>query len=245
MKKLKDRSLEDCESVLIVTSMKGPMIECHGEKWFDGWMEVDGVRMCHDCFEKRYPPEEFARRDGEIYFYLKDEEYGWLSNFWPSPFTDGGRLWPTNEHYYQAHRASDTRLREWIRSAPSPYHAMKAGRALRAEKGECPADWDSRKVDVMRDGLRLKFSIPDMRARLIATGDAPLHEDSPTDMFWGVRGEDMLGKLLMEVRQEVRRAHRPAPGDNPAQHRGRRGLHGMQARVRQGYIRLRRYPANG
>jgi predicted NAD-dependent protein-ADP-ribosyltransferase YbiA (DUF1768 family) len=44
-----------------------------------------------------------------------------------------------------------------------------------------------------------------LKEKLLATGDAILHEDSPTDVFWGKKGEDWLGKLLMKVRDEIRR----------------------------------------
>ena len=48
------------------------------------------------------------------------------------------------------------------------------------------------------------MKVRDLKQKLIDTGDARLHEDSPSDMFWGVKGKDMLGKLLMEVRDKLR-----------------------------------------
>jgi len=142
-------------------------------------------------------------RNGEIYFYLKDEAHGWLSNFYPSKFKYSGTVMPTNEHFYQSQKAAMIEFENWIAQAPNPYHAMLAGRNLRAKKGERHGDWDSRKLEVMREGLRRKFAIPDLRAKLLATRDMPIHEDNPTDMFWGVKGEDWLGKLLMQVRSEI------------------------------------------
>ncbi len=57
----------------------------------------------------------------------------------------------------------------------------------------------------MRKALYAKFiQNLDLREMLLATGDAELHEDSPTDMVWGRRGQDLLGKLLMELRAALR-----------------------------------------
>ena len=61
----------------------------------------------------------------------------------------------------------------------------------------------------MRDLLRNKFSEPDLAARLLATGSTELIEGNNwNDTFWGVcrgRGRNMLGQLLMEVREEIAR----------------------------------------
>lgn len=142
-------------------------------------------------------------RNREIYFYLKDEEHGWLSNFYPSPFILSGGTWPTNEHYYQAKKAASGEFAEWIRRAPNPYHAMKAGRALRPGR-EIRENWEHLRSAVMLEGLRAKFAQnPELEMKLIATRPMPIHEDSPTDMYWGIKGEDMLGRLLMRVRAEL------------------------------------------
>ena len=155
----------------------------------------------------------------EINFYLLDENYGFLSNFDRTPVIvdeDEDRIkrewvaasegtwieYPTNENYYQSEKAIDKKMKRWIASAPTPYAAMMAGRSLR--KKEMVHNWDERKVAVMKKGLRAKFRNPTLRQKLLDTGDAILHEDSPTDMFWGKKGADMLGKLLMEVRDEIR-----------------------------------------
>ena len=142
-------------------------------------------------------------RNGDIYIYLKDEEHGWLSNFYPSKFRFSGTEFPTNEHFYQAQKAATIEFENWIASAPNPYHAMLAGRNLRTKKGEKVLDWEYVKVKIMKLGLRKKFQIPELKAKLLATGDMEFHEDSPTDMFWGVKGQDWLGRLLFEVRCEI------------------------------------------
>lgn len=86
---------------------------------------------------------------------------------------------------------------------------MQAGRSLR--KHEFVSSWDTIKVHVMLVALRAKFTQnEDLRTKLLETGTAVLHEDSPTDMFWGKRGKDMLGRLLMRVRKEIRTGVAPS-----------------------------------
>jgi len=152
----------------------------------------------------------------EINFYLRDGEYGWLSNFARYLQIVGDQVYPTNEHFYQSMRATDPAVRSWIMEAPSPYLAMKAGRALRDGKEFNSHDWEESRVSIMLAGLRAKFSQhEDLKQRLLATGDAVLHEDSPTDMFWGKKGRDMLGKLLMQVREELKSGHLHTGKDIP------------------------------
>ena len=141
----------------------------------------------------------------EINFYRKSHEYGFLSNFWPSPMRLYNQMYPTNEHFYQSRKTIIDDFGDWIRNAPTPYLAMKAGRALRMDKDEMWPQWDTIKFDIMEIGLRAKFTQnPDLKEKLLATGDAILHEDSPNDMVWGKKGQDMLGKLLMKIRSELR-----------------------------------------
>lgn len=141
-----------------------------------------------------------------INFYSRKLLFGFLSNFHRYPQVVDGVEFPTNEHYFQAHKALSPEVFDWIASAPSPYLAMKAGRTLRKGK-EFRSGWDEIKVEIMLRGLRHKFKDPHLRNRLLATGDAILHEDSPTDKFWGKKGEDWLGRLLMQVRDEIRTPH--------------------------------------
>ena len=137
-----------------------------------------------------------------IKFYIREEKNGFLSNFWRCEQVAYGFIYPTNEHYYQSEKAVDPLMKEWIRQAPTAWAAMMAGRNLR-EKGIVPGWYEGRRLETMLEGLRAKFMDPELRELLINTDDAILGEDSPTDMFWGIRGENYLGKLLMKVRQEI------------------------------------------
>jgi hypothetical protein len=144
-----------------------------------------------------------------IKFYIKEEPYGFLSNFWRVEQYSHGKNYKvkTNENGYQSEKAKDPLMRDWIAKAPTAYAAMMAGKNLKPD--EIVDDWDNKKVEVMRIGLLAKFSQNYLLGQaLLRTGDAILIEDSPTDMFWGGRlegSQNMLGKLLMEVREELRK----------------------------------------
>lgn len=145
--------------------------------------------------------ERFPNEKEHIYFYLKDDEYGFLSNFYPSVILVNGVSYPTVEHLYQSMKTRDGAIRVWISNAPKPYFAMSMGRQLRPKDGFDRERWEREKNDVMYAGLLAKFKQhQDLRTKLLNTGNAILHENSPTDKYWGAKGKDMLGKLLMRVR---------------------------------------------
>lgn len=67
---------------------------------------------------------------------------------------------------------------------------------------------DSFKVDIMRSLLSLKFECPTLRTMLINTYSAVLREvNTWNDKFWGCDrnfiGENWMGRLLMEIREEI------------------------------------------
>lgn len=134
-------------------------------------------------------------------------DFEFLSNFADSPFIHDGIVYPTNEHFYQAMKSNSRKERKRIASLKSPGGAKRAGRALELRK-----DWESIKINVMREGLRLKFVEGSVLAEmLVATYPASLVEGNHWgDKFWGVdiktgQGKNWLGKLLMERRDELRK----------------------------------------
>lgn len=130
-------------------------------------------------------------------------EYHWLSNFEPSPIVYKSQLWPTVEHAYQAAKTDNTEQKERIRAAPTPSNAKVWGR-----KATMRRTWEDEKVGVMCELLERKFSIPEFRDKLLATGDEELIEGNWWgDTFWGVcegRGLNWLGVILMTIRKGMR-----------------------------------------
>lgn len=131
-------------------------------------------------------------------------EFGFLSNFHEASIWVDGERYKSAEHAYQAAKASDPTTKRLIREAKSPGIAKKLGHAV-----QLPADWEQRKLDVMRDLIRRKFENPLLRAMLLATEDATLIEGNTwNDTFYGVCkgvGQNWLGRIIMEVRDECRR----------------------------------------
>ena len=141
-----------------------------------------------------------------IHFYDESHDYGWLSNFASSPIFLDGKLWPTTEHYYQAMKYEGADYAETVRCAHSP---MVSKNLTRDPQHPPRADWDTVKDQAMLDALRAKFTQHShLRTLLLATGDADLVERTANDHYWGDGGDgsgkNMLGRLLMRVRQELR-----------------------------------------
>jgi ribA/ribD-fused uncharacterized protein len=141
-----------------------------------------------------------------IRFYRVDDEHGFSSNFAPYPIEVDGKTWPTSEHYFQAQKFAGTEHEEAVRSAGSPMEAARMGR----DRGRpLRPDWGAIKDDVMRDAVRAKFrQHPELRKVLLATDDATIVERTENDSYWGDGGDgsgrNVLGRILMEVREELR-----------------------------------------
>jgi len=129
-------------------------------------------------------------------------DFSFLSNFYESTIYVDGERYRSVEHAFQAHKTLDPWSRRLIREAKTPGEAKKLGKGVKLRP-----DWESVKVNLMRDFVRKKFENPFMRPLLLATGDAILVEGNTwNDTFWGVckgTGKNMLGKILMEVREEL------------------------------------------
>jgi len=132
-----------------------------------------------------------------------NDEFRFLSNFWPSPFTHEGIFYETVEHFYQAQKTLDLTIRKRVAKSESAGLAKKAGREL-----EIRQDWESVKDKVMWTGLANKF-VPgsNLAEMLLATEDAYLQEGNHWgDVYWGVdtktgKGKNKLGKMLMKMRK--------------------------------------------
>lgn len=140
-----------------------------------------------------------------IKFWKTLDKWGEFSNFYRFPVTINGKEWKSTEHYYQAMKFIDPKIQQHIADQTIPRLAADEGR-----RTDFPlrADWETVKDDVMRIALRAKFSNPELRYLLLSTGDEKIVEDSPTDPYWGVgkdgSGKNMLGILLMELREQLR-----------------------------------------
>jgi ribA/ribD-fused uncharacterized protein len=138
-------------------------------------------------------------------------EYQFLSNFYPHPVEFDGLVYPTSEAAFQAQKCTDPADREKYTRCKNPVMAKRMGR-----REVLPPDWETACYAAMEAILRVKFSDPDLAARLIATGDAYLEEGNHWhDNRWGrcrceacrdKVAENRLGRMLMEIRADLARA---------------------------------------
>lgn len=146
--------------------------------------------------------------------------YRFLSNFYPAEVVlspDGYEelTLPTVEHAYQALKAGN--VADFCPRAGVTYEQytqMTPGQAKRLGRGvTLRSDWGQVKVAVMLGLLRQKFAHPHLAEMLLATSDEVLVEGNRWhDTFWGKchcprhrgKGLNQLGKLLMQVRKEIR-----------------------------------------
>lgn len=135
-------------------------------------------------------------------------EYNFLSNFYPSPITIDSITYPTIEHAFQAAKTRSFLKRIGISKLDTPGKAKRAGRQV-----ELRSDWEKIKDQVMYDCLKEKFKNPDLKEKLLATGNEELIEGTTWhDNYWGnctcdkcknIEGKNILGKLLMKLREEL------------------------------------------
>lgn len=130
-------------------------------------------------------------------------EHRFLSNFWPAGVVLDGELYPSVEHAYVAAKTLDTAERAKVRAVEKPGDVKRLGRKLQLRP-----DWDAVKLGVMADLVAQKFQHPELREKLLATGDTTLVEGNTWgDTFWGVcrgKGANHLGKILMATREQLR-----------------------------------------
>lgn len=131
------------------------------------------------------------------------DEYSFLSNFYEAPVEYDGLLYTSSEAAFQAQKCCTKEERKQFQNL-NPSASKKMGRKVRMRP-----NWDNMKTDVMLEIVRNKFSQnPDLKEKLLATGSAYLEEGNWWgDKIWGVcngEGENRLGRILMQVRDELR-----------------------------------------
>ena len=145
--------------------------------------------------------------------------YRFLSNFYPCEVEHQGITYPSNEHYYVAMKVNDQQLINGIYYTPGDFREMLSkminpGAVKRlGQKIKIRKDWDSKKLEIMNWGVRYKFNNNKiLKELLLSTGDDELIEGNYwKDTYWGVCngiGKNHLGKILMEVRRELRHGKR-------------------------------------
>lgn len=143
--------------------------------------------------------------EDKVFFY--EHEFYVLSNFSSFAIEWKGKLWMTTEHAYHSEKFDDEQIKEEIRNARSAHVSFYIAKEYRDTYRK---NWDEIKLGVMKEILKAKVEQhPYVKKKLLETDERELIEDSWRDDFWGwgpnKDGKNHLGKLWMEVRDEIRK----------------------------------------
>lgn len=164
----------------------------------------------------------YSRKESVV-FLKTDEPFGGLSNMAGGyPIHVNGVRILTSEALYQVCRFPHLPdVQKLIIGQVSPMTAKMRSKPYRKDSR---ADWDQVRVRIMRWSLRMKLANNwnTFSALLLKTGDRPIVEESRKDAFWGAKvvddgdtlvGMNVLGRLLMELREQVKQQGRNAALD--------------------------------
>lgn len=139
----------------------------------------------------------------QVFFY--ENEYYCLSNFSSFAVEENGILYMTSEHLYHCRKFENEKIKQDIINSKSAHEAQ---RIAVKNKDEVVSSWNDIRLGKMKEILMLKLNQhPYVKKKLLDTGDREIIENSWRDDFWGwgenKDGQNMLGKLWMEIRGEV------------------------------------------
>ena len=156
------------------------------------------------------------------FFHKPEEENGYLSNLYPSPFTYLDTSFENAEQYLgyiKARVCKDEKTEEAVLHS-EPRRARRLRRRMDEENQTSVELWPEIRREVMRWGLRQKFlQNPDLRDKLLSTNYSLLAEASTSNNVWTIgldmedykkykpgnwKGQNLQGKALMDVRRELR-----------------------------------------
>lgn len=143
-----------------------------------------------------------------------------FSQWWKSDFLENMDLYCCTEQYMMAGKSklfNDEEVFEEIMKCKDPKKIKSLGRRVKNFNEE---KWNKAKIDIVFKGNYLKFTQnKDLKEFLLSTGNRIIVEVSPYDAVWGIKmsendefvnnplkwkGENLLGFILMEVRDKIR-----------------------------------------
>lgn len=183
----------------------------NGARWFRerpmAGMKTLSSNVLQESHLRRY------ERSSSAVFMRTKEAYGGLSNMAAGFLlrVNGVRIL-TSEALYQACRFPHLPdVQRLIIEQVSPMTAKMKGKPYRENSRP---DWDRARVKIMRWCLRVKLAqnFSTFSRLLLSTSSSPIVEESRKDDFWGAMpadgpwlvGMNVLGRLLMELREELR-----------------------------------------
>ncbi len=154
-----------------------------------------------------------------ICFHSPDEPNGYLSNWYPSPFTQDGITFSSMEQYMMYRKAvvfGDTETADAILATDNVGKIKALGRSV---QNYDDTRWNGIRQIIVYKGLLEKFrQNPDLKLKLLSTAPHTLAECAMQDKIWGIgltmhdesrfepdlwEGQNLLGFTLMMVREEL------------------------------------------
>ena len=194
---------------------------CHGCLMDEYGHYEDPAWISKYMYMRRYKVSLSRKAEKEpsyTFFWLDNEKYGEFSNWYEQSFViddfkyfcveqymmaQKAKLFHDAENYTKILRANTAKGCKWLGKQVTPFD---------------PIAWDKAKYDIVKAGNRAKYEQnPDLKKLLLSTGNSILAEASPKDKIWGIGmdaktaektdpsgwpGENLLGKILMELREE-------------------------------------------
>lgn len=155
-----------------------------------------------------------------ICFHNPDEENGYLSNWFLSEFTVGGITFSSMEQYMMYEKAvlfKDQTTAEKILQTDDVAEIKALGRTVQNFDEKV---WVKEREGIVYRGVSEKFrQNPELAEKLERTGEEIIAECAVKDRIWGIglsmkdenrlsinkwRGQNLLGKILMRVREDIR-----------------------------------------
>ena len=194
--------------------------------------------LCHGCqmdeYSHYFDPEWAAkymhmhrpvRQQPAVFFWKDNEDNGCFSNWYRREFVIDDFKYLHVEQFMMAQKAKlfhDSERYTAILRATKPWECKDLGKQVTPFDSKT---WDTVRYEVVKAGNRAKYEQnPDLKAKLLDTGNAILAEASPKDDIWGIGldadaaantapsewpGQNLLGKILMELRAEFSGEQKP------------------------------------
>lgn len=178
----------------------------------------NGYRRRCDNREDVIGLADTSKKAAYTFFWHDNEKYGEFSNWYQRPFVIDDFRYFCVEQYMMAQKAKlfhDAENYTRILRANTPKGCKWLGKQVKPFDGD---QWNAVKYDIVKTGNRAKFQQnPDLKELLLSTGNSIMAEASPEDRVWGIEmdaqtaartdpsqwpGENLLGKILMELREE-------------------------------------------
>jgi len=162
--------------------------------------------------------------NNKILFYSHHGNYGYMSNFFNTKFTEDNVEYNCSEQYFMKKKQelfdpNNHILANQIIMCVLPSEIKKLGRKVNNYNNDI---WNERRYEIMVNALRLKFNQNEqIKNKLKNTGEKKLYEASPYDRIWGTGfdsiktlskindnkenelGSNLLGLALEQVRSEL------------------------------------------